>query len=140
MFPHSAAVFAAAFLLLLVSHYIGDYLIQTDHMAEHKADAGRDGWRANGQHVLGHLGAMLGLFAVADLALGLATPAWPTVAAIAWVAGTHGIIDRRRIIAWWMQHTGSGEFLKKGGAPLVDQAAHVAVGLFPAAVLIGAAA
>lgn len=36
-----------------------------------------------------------------------------------------------------MKHTGSADFIDRGGMPLVDQAMHIAVGLFPAALAIG---
>ncbi|MFJ1709218.1 DUF3307 domain-containing protein [Kitasatospora sp. NPDC088346] len=140
MIPHNAEAATLAFIALFVAHFAGDYLAQTDHMATHKAGPGLRGWLANAAHVGAHLAAMLATLAVARLALGFTTGTWPTAAALAWAAGTHGLIDRRRVITWWMTRTGSSGFLERGGAPLVDQAAHIVVGLFPAAVLIGAAA
>ncbi|MFI6158249.1 DUF3307 domain-containing protein [Kitasatospora sp. NPDC051170] len=138
MFPHSAVLAAtAAFFLMFIGHFAGDYLFQTDHMAEHKAAPGRDGWHANSQHVLIHLAGLFGVFTVARIFLDFAPPAWPTLAAFAWVSLSHGLIDRRWPITWWMTHTHSAGFLARGGAPLVDQAAHIVVGLFPAAVLVG---
>ncbi|MFD4400814.1 DUF3307 domain-containing protein [Kitasatospora sp. NPDC058478] len=131
-------MFPSVFVLLLVAHFAGDYLFQTDHMATHKGECSRRGWRANSEHVAAHVASMFAVLVVARFSLDLDTGTWPTLAAIAWAAGTHGFIDRRWPIAWWMDKTGSAAFRTNGGAPLVDQAAHIVVGLFPAAVLIAA--
>ncbi|WP_043478941.1 DUF3307 domain-containing protein [Kitasatospora sp. MBT66] len=139
MISHPEAA-VLAFVLLFVAHFAGDYLFQTDHMAKHKSECSRRGWRANSEHVAAHVASMFAVLVIARVALDFDTPALPTLAAVAWVAGTHSIIDRRWIIEWWMTKTGSPEFFAKGGAPLVDQAAHFVVGIFPAAVLIGALA
>ncbi|MGM9348281.1 hypothetical protein [Streptomyces salinarius] len=44
---------------------------------------------------------------------------------LAWVGRSRGFIGRRWPIQWWMENTGSSDFFTKGGAPLMDQTAHV---------------
>lgn len=48
-----------------------------------------------------------------------------------------GQTDRRWIVTWWMEHTGQAEYLARGGAQHVDQAAH-ALALLIAAVGLAA--
>ena len=131
-------MFASLFLVLFVAHFAGDYLFQTDAMAKHKAEHSREGWRHNLNHVASHVAASFGALFVAQAALGLRTSAAATIGGIAWIALSHGFIDRRWPVAWWMKRTGSGDFFDHGGAPLVDQAMHIVLGLFPAALLIAA--
>jgi hypothetical protein len=131
-------MFADVFVLLLIAHYAGDFMLQTDRMSERKADRSREGWHANITHVLCHLAATFALLGVANLATGLDISVPAGFGAAAWIGISHGLIDRRWPVQWWMEHTGSGNFFKKGGAPLVDQAMHVCLGLTPAALLIAA--
>ncbi len=131
-------MFADVFTLLFVAHFTGDYLFQTDHMVKHKAERSREGWEANVTHVGCHLAATFAALFVAQVALGLDVSGPAFFGAAAWIGFSHGFIDRRWPIAWWMNRTGSPEFLAKGGAPLVDQAAHIVVGLAPAALLVAA--
>ncbi|MFE1251204.1 hypothetical protein [Streptomyces sp. NPDC058735] len=57
----------------------------------------------------------------------------PTVLALAWVGISHGFIDRRWPVDRWMSFAGQSGFKAHGGAAHVDQAAHVVLGLLPAA-------
>lgn len=118
-------MFATLFILLYAAHLLSDYAFQTDWQSDHKALRSLAGWRANLTHAGTHV-------AVSALALGAGTVmldlplTWPeTVGVLAWVGGTHGFIDRRWPIQWWMDNTGASMFFQKGGAPLVDQTAHV---------------
>ncbi|MDI5965745.1 DUF3307 domain-containing protein [Streptantibioticus silvisoli] len=118
-------MFAALFILLYVAHLAADYPGQTDHQAGHKADPGWAGWAA----AFAHAGTHAALTAVA---LGIATvtvaPNLTLTGAIVgtvWVTATHALIDRRWIVAWWMDNTGQAAFRARGGAAHVDQAAHV---------------
>ncbi|PJN22410.1 DUF3307 domain-containing protein [Kitasatospora sp. CB02891] len=125
--------------LLLVAHYAADYLFQGDRMATLKSGPGWQGWRANLLHVATHVAVTAVLLGTARAALDLDIAPWPAALAIAWIGFSHGLIDRRWPVAWWMRNTGSAAFLESGaGAPLVDQALHITVGLLPAAFALAA--
>ncbi|MFE9428255.1 DUF3307 domain-containing protein [Kitasatospora sp. NPDC006697] len=130
------ALFAAVFVALFAAHHLADYPGQTDHQASHKADRTVTGWITNQVHAATHTGLSL----LALLLLGVVLHAHVTVlgagVGLVWVHVSHSFIDRRRAIAWWMDHTGQAGFRAAGGAAHVDQAAHIALGLLPAALLI----
>ncbi|WP_405021493.1 DUF3307 domain-containing protein [Kitasatospora sp. NBC_00070] len=132
----STALFAAAFAALFAAHHLADYPAQTDHQAAHKADRTLTGWIANQVHAASH--TVLTLLALVTLAAVLHTPLTVSgvAAGLAWVHLSHSAIDRRRAVAWWMDHTGQTGFRAASGAAHVDQAAHIALGLLPAALLI----
>lgn len=139
----AATLFVTGFITLHAAHLAADYILQTDTMALHKAgwidDTGRHhhGWEANQAHAGVHtLLSLAMIYTVLDWALGLHPGAGGVIAALAWIHISHSFIDRRWPITWWMKTTGSGGFLDRGGAPLVDQAAHVTLGVLPAALLL----
>ncbi|PRH76742.1 DUF3307 domain-containing protein [Streptomyces solincola] len=118
-------MFATIFILLYAAHLVSDYALQTDWQSEHKALRTLAGWWANlchaGTHVAVSAFALGAGKALLDLLL-----TWPDVTGVlVWVGFSHGLIDRRWPIQWWMEHTGSRSFFQRGGAPLVDQTAHV---------------
>jgi hypothetical protein len=130
-------MFAAVFILLYIAHYAADYPLQTDHQAAHKADRDASGWRANLAHTGTHILTSAALLTLIGWqTLGLHLTAAGTLAAIAWIGASHSVIDRRRGIAWWMAHTRQASFAAHGGAAHVDQTAHIALGLLPAALLL----
>lgn len=140
---------ADAFVALLAAHFLGDYVGQTDRQSARKAGwtEGEDGpcpgrhhhgWGANLAHVATHVLVSAGLL----LAVALAVPGFrpepaAALAALGWVGATHSVIDRRWPVRWWMEHTGSSGFVAVG-MPLVDQAMHIGLGLFPGALLLAA--
>jgi hypothetical protein len=131
-------MFPTVFVLLLVAHLAADYALQTDRQATLKSEPGRAGWSANLSHAGTHVAACaVALGAGAMLLPGAALPVTRTVLAVAWIGVSHGLIDRRWPIAWWMDHTGSADFRTRGGAQHVDQTAHV-LALAIAAVAIAA--
>jgi hypothetical protein len=128
-------VFATVFVLLYVAHLLADYVLQTDHQADHKADRTPAGWYANISHATTHVAACAATLVIGWAALdGVHLHPLTTALALAWVGLSHGFIDRRWPIAWWMNHTGSNAFYTKGGAAYVDQTAHIAA-LFIAALI-----
>ena len=131
-------MFAAAFILLYVSHLAADYPGQTDHQAAHKADRDAAGWRANFAHAGTHVLTCAVVLAIGAAFLGeLHVSPWRAAAALLWIGATHSAIDRRRGVAWWMDHTGQAAFRAHGGAAHVDQTAHV-IALAVAALIIAA--
>ncbi|MFJ2191572.1 DUF3307 domain-containing protein [Kitasatospora sp. NPDC087861] len=140
-------MFADTFVLLFVAHYLSDFPLQTDRLATRKAGwtegeedphPGRHhhGWGANLVHAGTHVATTAALLAIGVLALGLDVRLPAAAAALAWVGLSHSLIDRRIGVRWWMEHTGQSGYLETGGAAQVDQAAHIGLGLFPAALLL----
>jgi hypothetical protein len=130
------ATFAAAFIVMFGGHHLADYPFQTDHQAGHKANKTARGWLANQVHAATHTGTTAVLLVLAAVVLSLPLTVAGTAASLAWIHLSHSAIDRRRGIAWWMDNTGQKEFRQHGGAAHVDQAAHIALGLIPAAALL----
>jgi hypothetical protein len=131
-------MFADVFVILYVAHHLSDFPFQTDHQAAHKADHTLAGWRANATHAGTHIATTAALLLVSALVLGLHPSVAGTAAALAWIGASHSVIDRRSIVRWWMEHTGQSGYLKHGGALTVDQAAHIGLGLLPAALTLAA--
>lgn len=130
-------MFATLFVLLYVAHLAADYPLQTDHQAAHKADQSAAGWRANLAHAATHVASSAVVLTVGVTVLGLAIGWVEAAIAIAWIRATHCLIDRRRAVHWWMQHTRQRKFAEHGGAAHVDQTAHV-IALAAAALGIAA--
>lgn len=128
--------FAAVFIVLFAAHHLADYPGQTDHQVTHKADKTRIGWLANQAHAATHTALSALLLLVLTLTLHPPLTALGVSVGLAWVHLSHSVIDRRRLVAWWMDHTGQADFRAHGGAAHVDQAAHIGLGLLPAALLI----
>jgi hypothetical protein len=131
-------MFADLFVLLYVAHHLSDYPFQTDHQAAHKAEHSAAGWRANLLHSGTHIATTAVLLVVGALVLGLHPSVAGTAAALAWLGVSHSAIDRRSGVRWWMEHTGQGGYIAHGGALTVDQAAHIGLGLLPAALMLAA--
>ncbi|MFH9871596.1 DUF3307 domain-containing protein [Streptomyces lydicus] len=140
-------VFTAGFIALFVAHHAADYLFQTDAQSGHKAgwdekdEQGvvlrhHHGWGANQLHAAIHSIAELVALGILAAAVSLPLSVLGTALAVAWNHLTHSLIDRRWIVRRWMTRTGSGEFVNRGGMPLVDQSMHIVAGLFPAALLL----
>lgn len=125
------------FLLLLVGHLLGDWVVQTDWQAANKTwkpgewrsigvpGATRHAWwftmRANQMHCLTyHLTMAVAVLPVWNT--------WGTAAAFAvsWV--THGFIDRRWPVRALLRATGSPVFAEKvWGVIGADQALHLSI-------------
>ncbi|WP_133743320.1 hypothetical protein [Actinorugispora endophytica] len=139
-----ATRFTAVYAAMTAAHHVGDYLLQTDHQADHKA-ASRDradgtavseveSWAANQTHVAGYHAAQLAFVALAAKSLGLRLSPGRLAAGVAFSWITHSVIDRRWPVRLWMTRTGSSGFYQVGGAAHADQAMHHAA-LFAAALL-----
>lgn len=131
-------MFPTVFILLYVAHLVADYALQADRQATLKAERSAAGWWANLSHAGTHVAVCaVALGAGAALLPGAYLPVARTVLAVAWVGVSHGFVDRRWPVAWWMDHTGSAAFRTRGGAQHVDQTAHV-LALAVAALIIAA--
>lgn len=118
-------MFATIFILLHVAHLIADYVLQTDHQAAHKMEKTREGWIANLGHAGTHTITTATALAIGWWALDLHIDLPAAVIALAWITASHAFLDRRWPVTWWMTHTGSTDWISRGGAAHVDQTAHV---------------
>jgi hypothetical protein len=86
---------------LLVGHLIGDFLFQTDSMAEHKPQD----WR----WMLGHVSLYMVTITViiAVYGLGHVLSVWLPLVAWLFIFGTHILFDRRGFTARWMRLVGA---------------------------------
>ncbi|MFE7566223.1 DUF3307 domain-containing protein [Streptomyces sp. NPDC057539] len=119
-------MFASLFILLFIAHLLSDYALQTDHQAEHKALRTWKGYKALAVHAGTHVAVSAVLLGLGGLLLGLSLTPLVALAALLWIGGSHAFVDRRWPVTWWMTHTGSEEWIGRGGAAHVDQTAHVA--------------
>ncbi|RSS86995.1 DUF3307 domain-containing protein [Streptomyces sp. WAC05292] len=118
-------MFATMFILLYVAHLLSDYVLQTDRQSELKALRSAAGWRANVSHAGTHVVVSAAALGAGASMLDLPLSAGTAAGVLAWVGLSHGFIDRRWPVQWWMERTGSADFAQRGGAAFVDQAAHV---------------
>ncbi|MGO4459896.1 DUF3307 domain-containing protein [Streptomyces sp. M-16] len=144
----TSVLFATAFIVMYAAHLLADSPFQTDTQSARKAGwteldsreravRHHHGWGANQAHAGTHtLITLVLLLVVPGWALGLPLSVAGLVAALGWIHLSHGLIDRRWPIAWWMEHANQSSFRARGGAAHVDQAAHIALGLLPAALLL----
>lgn len=106
-----------AFVLALMGHLIGDWIVQTDDQAARKMSS----WAAMGRHVLTYH-------------LVLAALLWPVLApgalgiVLVVSASTHAFLDRRWPVRWLMRATGSSAFSETAlGVLMTDQVLHVSI-------------
>ncbi|WP_174545645.1 hypothetical protein [Nocardiopsis dassonvillei] len=142
----TASRFAASLATLTAAHHVGDYLAQTDHQSACKPAASDRGdvvcsegesWRALAGHIASYHAVQAAGLLVANRALGLKLRPGRVAAGIAVSAATHALVDRRRIVRWLMDNTGSADFRQRGGAAHVDQALHHACLWVAALVMAG---
>lgn len=102
---------------VLVGHFIGDWIVQTDYQAMNKTSS----WKANQQHMLGYHLTLGGLCVLA-----MSWEATLAILLLSWV--THSIIDRRWPVKRLMEMTGSKPFSDTMfGMVAVDQALHLSI-------------
>lgn len=121
-----------------VAHVVGDYLVQTDWQARHKARGlGRDplARRALGTHVVTYTLAFLPVLAWIAAA---SSPAW-ALAAAALVALPHLVVDDGRVVRAYLTRVKRAAEPDRGLTAAVDQSFHL-VCLWLLAVGVGAAA
>ncbi|MEU4954959.1 DUF3307 domain-containing protein [Streptomyces lavendulae] len=143
-----ALVFLVGFVVFYAAHLASDYPLQTDAQAARKAGwtevdthtkavHQHSGWLHNQLHAGTHtVVSLTALLLVPVLALDLPLTALGTAAALLWIHVSHAFIDRRWPVARWMKLARQEGFKAHGGAAHVDQAAHVVLGLLPAALLL----
>lgn len=110
-------------------HDFADYWLQTSHQAAHKAARGWYGRLACLRHVTGYTAAQALSAALLVHVTGTPLPPVALLAALAVSGGTHYVLDRRAPLHWLVRladrlHLGKTDFVDRGGAPHLDQAAH----------------
>jgi hypothetical protein len=164
----ATAVFAATFAALYAGHHIGDYWVQTDHQARHKGDAGARGRQACLLHVGTYVVTQAVCLALMSTATEWVTSFWAGLAALAVSATTHYAADRREhglMFKLARLLPGKADFMRLGvpymrtvtgtdgqiigkvkGTPslgtgtwALDQAWHIALGVFVPALILAAA-
>jgi hypothetical protein len=124
----------AAFLVLLISHAVGDVLLQTDWQAIEKV-------RGMGDHVarralLSHIGTYTLAFVPALVWIAAETTIWRAIAVAAVIAVPHLVIDDGRVVRVWLRQVKGTTAPALGLTIAVDQTFHVLCLL--GAALIGA--
>lgn len=142
-----AGTFAALFAALFVAHQVADHWVQTSRQVSRKALPGPAGWAACTAHVATYTAtAVLLLAPVAGL---VAVAPARCAAGLAVSAGTHWLIDRRRLLLWLARLVGRVDMLRLGavregrddnaclgtGLYALDQSAHYLF-LFAAALVM----
>ena len=105
------------YILALLGHLIGDWIVQTDYQAAMKTES----WLAMARHIFSYhvtLGVCLGfVLPFADLLILLIIS-----------ATTHAFLDRRWPVRWLLSRTGSPQFAESLlGVLMADQILHISI-------------
>jgi Protein of unknown function (DUF3307) len=123
------------FAVLLVSHFTGDYLFQTEWQALHKRGglgSNRESRRALAAHITTYTLAFVPAFVWLATDIG-----WAVVAAVAAVAVPHWIQDDGRLLAVYVRHVKGFEAADNPPVTAaVDQSFHF-LALFALALVVG---
>lgn len=113
----------AAFLALLVSHAVGDILLQTDWQAMEKVRGLGD--RVARRALLSHLATYTLAFVPVLVWIASETTIWRAIAVAAIVAVPHLLIDDGRIVRAWLRQVKGTTSPALGLTIAVDQTFHV---------------
>jgi hypothetical protein len=125
----------AAFLALLASHLVGDFLIQTEWQAVNKAGGLADSRSARA--LVSHVFVYTAVFVPALVWIGVRTTPWRAVAVAAAVAIPHLVLDDGHFVQLWLRVVKRVPDPSVALTISVDQTFHV-VSLVGAAVLAAA--
>jgi hypothetical protein len=126
---------SAALLALLVSHAVGDVLLQTDWQATNKIRGLRD--PISRRALAAHIGTYTVAFVPALVWIGDRTVAWRALVVLAIVAIPHLVIDDGRIVRLWLHRVKGATSPGLGLSIAVDQSLHVLCLLGAALVAAG---
>lgn len=117
---------SALFGAFLLSHLVGDFLLQTDWQASEKAHGLFGGTRENRLGLIRHGLSYTAAFVPALVWIGVETSAGAAIGAAALVLIPHLVVDDGLLVSWWIRHvkrvTGPPSTVVRLG---VDQSAHV---------------
>ncbi|HEX6359489.1 transcriptional regulator [Actinophytocola sp.] len=133
---HRATRFAVLLGVRHAIHHLSDYWLQTDHQALTKGLTGPDGASACARHVATYTVANAVSIALASRVFGLRLTTRGIIAGELVSAATHYTADRRDhgLLFWLANRFRKGEYLKRGGAPYLDQSWHHVFNALAAAV------
>lgn len=123
--------------LVLVGHFVGDWIVQTDSQAMNKMKGGIKGYSALFAHVWTYTITMFIFVSACFVERG---GFWAYHAGLYWLLGisavTHAVIDLRWPVRWLMRVTGSPNFSKvEWGVIATDQALHLSILLLVVAII-----
>ncbi|MEU4623095.1 DUF3307 domain-containing protein [Actinoplanes sp. NPDC023801] len=124
----TALTFAVMAVTLHAAHQVGDHIIQTDDNAAGKVGPGRSGWQHVLMHVTTyHLTASV-MITITILFLDLPVTGLGLATGLGFSFITHAVIDRRWLVRWLLDNTGSAAFADRQtpicGMYLADQSLH----------------
>lgn len=122
------------FAVLLVSHLVGDFLLQTDWQARHKRN-GLGGDPVARRALLAHVTTYMLAFVPALVWIGIEADLVRAVAIAVVIAVPHTIQDDRRLLDAYMARVKGLSQTSPGLAVAVDQSFHVLT-LFATALLV----
>lgn len=122
-------IFAALGFTSLVAHNLADHVFgQNDHQAANKVKPGRVGWSALLQHVFAYHVVLSTMWLLTIMVFDLPVSGLGFILALLFSAITHAILDRRWLVRWILEKTGSPNFAKMqspiNGMYQGDQALH----------------
>ena len=134
-----AARFAAIFGTLYAAHQVADHHVQRDVDAQVKGWPGPEGRKACARHVASYTATAAVTLAATNRITQAGIRPGRALAALAFSALTHYVIDRREPLRRFAESTGHGDFYRLGqprpgrddnptlgtGAYALDQSAHV---------------
>jgi hypothetical protein len=82
---------------LLVSHLVGDFLLQSYNMAMRKAQD----WSWMFRHIAAY--TVVVTIPIVCYTMVHRVPGWLAIVAVLFIAGTHIVLDRRDFTGWWLQ-------------------------------------
>jgi hypothetical protein len=118
---------SAALLALLVSHAVGDVLLQTDWQAMNKSSGLAD--RLGRRALVRHVGTYMVAFIPALLWIESETSAWRTIVVAALVAVSHLLIDDGTLVRFWSRVVKGCTSPALGLMIAIDQSFHVRIDL-----------
>lgn len=98
------------FAEILVCHLIGDYVLQTDWMAQNKKSPGNKGELAAFTHTVFYMLPFLTFCLVSDSVSNMNLHLSPLQLVL--IALQHFLQDRTNFVVWFMKVKGSGQFVK----------------------------
>lgn len=105
---------------MLISHVLGDWLLQTEWQARNKTSC----WRAMAVHIVVYHALLFGV-----LWFGFSLRHWTAVLVVVGLGATHVILDRRTFVQWYARtmRLSSQQPLESWFGIVIDQMLHLAL-------------
>ena len=129
--------FASAFVAFFVSHHVGDYLLQTEWQASHKAGGLRRGAREARRALVAHVATYTLAFVPALVWIATESTGALAVAVAALIALPHLVVDDGRLVRAYVTRVKRVLDPDRQLVSAVDQSTHLVL-LFGAALVAAA--